>query len=134
MAEDETTTGRSLGRSSAPAGKTSRPRATRAGRTRGELPEPAELLEELQALLAEPRSPDALRRGLHALDRTFAPRSIFVSTHDAAFDRLVVALARGRADTKVQAAIPGEGAVGRAFSDRSMQVERSGALVAVPML
>lgn len=135
MADKDTTTGRTIGRKAPSAGKTAR--VPRSGRTRtaaGSLPSATELADELHALLAEPRSPEALRRGLHALDRRFSPRSIFASTHDPAFDRLAVALARGRADPKVKAAVPGEGTVGKAFSEKALGFERGGAVVAVPML
>ncbi|AKU89928.1 Signal transduction histidine kinase [Vulgatibacter incomptus] len=92
------------------------------------------LFDDLQDILAEERSPDALKKGLAALAGAFRPRSSFAVVHDVAFDRLNVALARGRSDPRVKACSPGEGAIGRSFADKAQVVEKDGALVAVPMV
>ncbi len=116
-----------------PAAKTARPRrSTSASATRKhEAVDPSALFGEIQAILADTRPPEALKRGLAALERNFRPRSSWAVVHDAAFDRLTVAAARGRADARVQATAPGEGPVGIAFSEGKTVVD--GAIVAVPM-
>jgi len=92
------------------------------------------LFDEVQRILSEPRSPDALKRGLIALERTFRARSVFASIHDPAFDRLNVALVRGRADPRVKAVAAGVGPIGSAFADETPVVERGGAWLSVPMI
>ncbi len=125
---------RPLGRKPTTASKTSKPRQPRVKSTPAEQMTSGMLFDELQLILAEERSPDALKRGLQALDRAFGARSIFASVHEPAFDRLNVALVRGRADPRVKVAAPGVGAIGKAFSDEQPVVERGGAWVAIPMI
>lgn len=94
----------------------------------------SELYGDLQAILAEKQPPEAIKRGLVAVERAVKARSVFAAIHDPAFDRLNVAAARGRADPRIAAASPGEGPLGAAYTERTVKVEGEGALVAVPML
>jgi len=114
-----------------PAARTVRQRRS-SGAARQPPPEPGALFADLGGILAESKPPEALKRGLLAVERSFRPRSAWVVVHDVAFDRLTVAAARGRADARVQATAPGEGPVGAAFSSGKPVVE--GTLVAVPMI
>lgn len=92
------------------------------------------LFDELQLILAEPRSPDALKRGLIALERRFNTRSAFASVLDPAFDRLSIAQVRGRANPRVKAVATGEGTIGSAFAQRAPVVDVASSMVSVPML
>lgn len=94
--------------------------------------DPLALFAEIDGILAESRAPEALKRGLQAVEKACRPRSTWAVVHDAAFDRLNVAQARGRADARVAAASPGEGPVGIAFSDSRPVVDAG--VVALPML
>ncbi len=113
--------------------------ATRAGtRTRRKKAPPGadapDLFVELQAILAEKQAVDAIQRGLVATERAFGTRTVFAVVHEPALDRLNVSASRGRRDARVEAAAPGDGPVGLAYSTRTVQVADRGALVAVPMI
>lgn len=127
---DPQTPSRRRSTSSGSADKTVRPR--RSATARQPAADPSVLFGEIEAIVAEARPPEALKRGLLAVEKVFHPRSTWAVVHDPAFDRLNVASARGRADARVAAASPGEGPVGRAFTEGKAVVE--GAVVAVPMI
>ena len=130
MANKEPETPKRRARGEQPAARTARP-PRRSTAAKHPPADPNALFAEIQAILAEARPPEALKRGLMALERSFHPRSAWALVHDVAFDRLTVAAARGRADARVQAAAPGEGPVGVAFAEGRPVVD--GALVALPM-
>ncbi len=132
MATKDTQTPRRRGKTTEqPAARTARPRRNPGTSTKQAAADPGALFAEIQAILADARPPEALKRGLQALERSFRPRSAWAVVHDSAFDRLSVAAARGRADSRVQATAPGEGPVGTAFSEGRAVID--GAIVAVPM-
>ncbi|MGA9520559.1 MAG: histidine kinase dimerization/phospho-acceptor domain-containing protein [Myxococcaceae bacterium] len=59
-------------------------------------------------------------------------RAAFVSHFDPVRDQLLVMSVRGRSDDRIAAASPGEGPVGRAYSEN--EVVREGALVCAPLV
>lgn len=95
--------------------------------------EPGDLFADLQQILAEKQAVDALQRGLIAVERSFATRTVFALVHEPSLDRLNVSASRGRRDARVEATAPGEGPAGLAYSRREVQVAPGG-LVAVPMV
>lgn len=113
------------------ADKTVRTRKTPAA-TKQPPADPLVLFSEIQEVLSEARAPEALKKGLQAVEKACRPRSAWAVVHDVAFDRLNVAQARGRADARVAAASPGEGPVGVAFSESRAVVD--GGVVAIPMM
>jgi signal transduction histidine kinase/CheY-like chemotaxis protein len=86
--------------------------------------------EEFRTLAAAARRvPDAqsvaeaLRAQLSLLHELCNARASFVTLHDASRGLLTVVCTRGRADAKVRAYLPNEGAIGRAFSEGGVVTE-----------
>ncbi len=86
----------------------------------------------IAAIAAERSAPQALKRTLALVEGLVRPRTAFVAVHEAESGLLNVAVTRGRADARVVAVTPGEGPVGRAFSEE--RLVREGGLLAVPMI
>lgn len=86
----------------------------------------------IHAIASEKSAPEALKRTLAQVDRLVRPRSAFVAVHDEGSGSLNVAVTRGRSDPRVVAATPGEGPVGRAFSEGALI--QDGGLLAIPMI
>jgi signal transduction histidine kinase/CheY-like chemotaxis protein len=77
-------------------------------------------------------SAEAQSSQLAIIQALLKPRATYIAEYDAESNSLQVGITRGRNDKRIVAVRPGEGPVGRAFSDR--RVVREPPLVAAPLL
>lgn len=89
------------------------------------------VFEEIRAIAADSSPANALRRTLATVARLFRTRSTFVSVFEPSLGMLQIGAARGRADRRVVAVAPGEGAVGLAYESGESQV--ADGVLAIPM-
>ncbi|MBX5484186.1 MAG: hybrid sensor histidine kinase/response regulator [Myxococcaceae bacterium] len=97
-------------------------------------PEKVELvLAEMAARVSAAAAiPEAEKAQLALLAELLRPRAAFISHHVPHRAQLQVMTVRGRNDPRIAAARPGEGPVGRAFSEGS--VVREGGLICAPLI
>lgn len=75
---------------------------------------------------------DAQQAQLGLIQALLKPRALFIASHSIGRNQLSVQYVRGRNDKRIAAATPGQGIVGRAFSER--RVVRDAGLIAAPLL
>ncbi len=75
---------------------------------------------------------EAERTQLSVIVDLLRARAAFVSHYDPNRDQLLVMNVRGRSDERISAASPGEGPIGRAYSEN--EIVREGALICAPLV
>ncbi|NVJ08705.1 hybrid sensor histidine kinase/response regulator [Myxococcus sp. AM001] len=89
------------------------------------------LLEMSRHLTDNAGPTEALRSHLQTLHTLLKPKVCYVARYFPSREQLHVEHVRGRYDDRVTAAVPGEGVVGRAFSQKALL--RDGDIIAVPL-
>jgi len=89
------------------------------------------LLEMARHLTDNAGPTEALRSHLQTIHSLLKPKVCYVARYFPSREQLHVEHVRGRYDDRVTAAVPGEGVVGRAFSQKSLL--RDGDTLAVPL-